>query len=304
MGGVFGANLYEDRQIQVNDIDLESLSKPSLEPYINYNTDTKELTIIKMPTSSKREAFIKNIQKIVPDNKKDEVEKIVRDLEKLNNDKLDSITDIVLLRLLINEDGEDIEFEESLILEYIDITDKELIQNSTLTLDEFNVNVHEHIGQIDITKNNKLSIKEVTTQNSLFDEQENNYVSDVINEYGIKNEMYVASAHRNPEKVREIANHIEECCDVVIAGAGMAAHLPGVMASMVTKPVIGVPIDASPLHGMDALLAIVQMPPGIPVATVAVNGAKNAAILAMQIMALKDDEIKRKYSELRKAVCA
>jgi 5-(carboxyamino)imidazole ribonucleotide mutase len=126
----------------------------------------------------------------------------------------------------------------------------------------------------------------------------------VLNEYGIKNEMYVASAHRNPEKVREIANHIEECCDVVIAGAGMAAHLPGVMASMVTKPVIGVPIDASPLHGMDALLAIVQMPPGIPVATVAVNGAKNAAILAMQIMALKDDEIKRKYSELRKAVCA
>jgi len=186
LGGVFGANLYEDRQIQVNDIDLESLSKPSLEPYINYNTDTKELTIIKMPTSSKREAFIKNIQKIVPDNKKDEVEKIVRDLEKLNNDKLDSITDIVLPRLLINEDGEDIEFEESLILEYIDITDKELIQNSTLTLDEFNVNVHEHIGQIDITKNNKLSIKEVTTQNSLFDEQENNYVSDVINEYGIK----------------------------------------------------------------------------------------------------------------------
>jgi type III restriction enzyme len=186
LGGIFGANLYEDRQIQVEDIDLESLNKSSLEPYINYNTDTKELTILKMPIASKREAFIKNIQKIVPNNKKDEVEKIVRDLEKLNSDKLDLITDIVLPKLLINEDGEDIEFEESLILEYIDITDKELIQNSTLTLDEFNVNIDEHIGQIDITKNNKLSIKEVTIQHSLFDEQENNYVSDVINEYGIK----------------------------------------------------------------------------------------------------------------------
>lgn len=186
LGGVFGANLYEDRQIQVEEIDLESLSKPSLEPYINYNNETKELTIIKMPTASKRESFIKNVQKIVPDNKKDEVEKIVRDLESLNSDKLDLITDIVLPRLLINEEGEDVEFEESLILEYIDITDKELIQNSSLTLDEFNVNIDKHIGQIDITKNNKLSIKEVTIQNSLFDTQENSYVSDVINEYGIK----------------------------------------------------------------------------------------------------------------------
>jgi type III restriction enzyme len=186
LGGVFGANLYEDRQIKVDNIDLESLNKASLEPYINYNNETKELTIIKMPTSSKREAFIKNVQKIVPDDKKEEVEKIVRDMESLNSQSRDLITDIELPRLLVLEDGEEIEFEESLILEYIDITDKELIQNSTLTLDEFNVNIHEHIGQIDITKNNKLSIKEVTQQNSLFDEQENSYVSDVINKYGIK----------------------------------------------------------------------------------------------------------------------
>ena len=186
LGGVFGANLYEDRQIKVDNIDLESLNKTSLEPYINYNNETKELTIIKMPTSSKREIFIKNVQKIVPDDKKEEVEKIVRDMESLSSQNKDLITDIELPRLLILEDGEEVEFEESLILEYIDITDKELIQNSTLTLDEFNVNIHEHIGQIDITKNNKLSIKEVTQQNSLFDEQENSYVSDVINEYGIK----------------------------------------------------------------------------------------------------------------------
>lgn len=187
LGGVFGAYLYEDRQIQVDEIDLEILSKPSIEPYVNYNNDTKELTIIKMPTSSKREAFIKSLSKAVPDNnKKSEIEQKVRDLEKLSDDKLDMLTDIILPRLLIIEDGEEIEFEESLILEHIDITEQELIKNSILTLDEFHININEHIGQIDITKNNKLSIKEVTQQNSLFDEQENSYVSDVINEYGMK----------------------------------------------------------------------------------------------------------------------
>ena len=126
----------------------------------------------------------------------------------------------------------------------------------------------------------------------------------VFKEYGVNHEVYIASAHRNPDKLRAIAVHIEKDCDIVIAGAGMAAHLPGVVASLVTKPVIGVPIDASPFNGMDSLLAIVQMPPGIPVATVAVNGAKNAAILAMQILALKSDEIKQKYLALRKAICA
>jgi len=186
LGGVFGASLYVDRQIKLDDIEIENLSKPSIEPYINYNNETKELTIIKMPTASKREAFIRNIQTIVPDNKKDEVKRIVKDLEKLNNDKLDLITDIELPKLLVLEDDKEIEFEESLILEYIDITDKELIQNSTLTIDEFNLNIDEHIGQIDISNNNKLSIKEVTEQNSLFDEQENSYVNDVINGYCMK----------------------------------------------------------------------------------------------------------------------
>ena len=82
--------------------------------------------------------------------------------------------------------------------------------------------------------------------------------------------------------------------DVVIAGAGLAAHLPGVMASLVNKPVIGVPIESGALKGMDSLLAIVQMPPGVPVATVAINGAKNAGILAMQMIALKDADIAKK----------
>ena len=126
--------------------------------------------------------------------------------------------------------------------------------------------------------------------------------ADFLKEHGIECEVHVASAHRTPDKVHEIAKKVEAECDAVIAGAGMAAHLPGVMASLVTKPVIGVPVDSSPLNGMDSLLAIVQMPPGIPVATVAVNGAKNAAILAMQIIALKDPVINKKYQAFRTAL--
>ena len=103
--------------------------------------------------------------------------------------------------------------------------------------------------------------------------------SDFLLEHNIENNIEVASAHRNPEKVHTIAKDVEQNYDVVIAGAGMAAHLAGVMASLVTKPVIGVPINAS-LNGLDSLLSTSQMPPGIPVATVAINGSKNAAILA------------------------
>jgi 5-(carboxyamino)imidazole ribonucleotide mutase len=115
---------------------------------------------------------------------------------------------------------------------------------------------------------------------------------------------FVASAHRTPEKVHQIAQDIEKEYDVVIAAAGMAAHLPGVVAALVTKPVIGVPINSSPLGGMDSLLAIVQMPTGIPVATVAINGAKNAAILAMQMLALKDAKIASAFRAYRKSLKA
>ena len=101
-------------------------------------------------------------------------------------------------------------------------------------------------------------------------------------------EMHALSAHRTPEAVEKFATEAaERGIKVIIAGAGMAAHLPGVIAAMTPLPIIGVPIKAS-LDGMDALLAIVQMPPGIPVATVAINGALNAAILATQMMATND----------------
>ncbi|MBI60045.1 5-(carboxyamino)imidazole ribonucleotide mutase [bacterium] len=121
---------------------------------------------------------------------------------------------------------------------------------------------------------------------------------ELLTSYDINSEIIVASAHRNPQRVHEIAQEVEENYDVVIAGAGMAAHLAGVMASLVTKPVIGVPINAS-LNGLDSLLSVSQMPPGIPVATVAINGSKNAAILAMEILALSNDDIKQKLKSLR-----
>lgn len=116
----------------------------------------------------------------------------------------------------------------------------------------------------------------------------------VLNDMGIPFEMNALSAHRTPAEVEEFAkNASQRGIEVIIAGAGMAAHLPGVIAAMTPVPVIGVPINAS-LNGMDALLAIIQMPPGIPVATVAINGAMNAGILAVQMLAVGDATLKQK----------
>ena len=113
-----------------------------------------------------------------------------------------------------------------------------------------------------------------------------------LDENGIQYEMKVASAHRSPERTKQVVMDAErDGAAVFIAGAGMAAHLPGVIASFTTKPVIGVPLAGSALQGFDALLAVVQMPPGIPVATVAVGGARNAGVLATQIIALADGDL-------------
>lgn len=112
-----------------------------------------------------------------------------------------------------------------------------------------------------------------------------------LNEFRIPFEIHALSAHRTPQEVEDFAKNAESRgIKVIIAGAGMAAHLCGVIAAMTTVPVIGVPISAS-LDGMDSLLAIVQMPPGIPVATVAINGAQNAAILAAQMIATGDPRL-------------
>lgn len=115
-----------------------------------------------------------------------------------------------------------------------------------------------------------------------------------LNDMKVPFEMNALSAHRTPEKVEEFAKGAHaRGIRVIIAAAGMAAHLPGVIAAMTTLPVIGVPIKAS-LEGLDAMLAITQMPPGIPVATVAINGAQNAAILAVEILATSDTELHQK----------
>jgi len=117
----------------------------------------------------------------------------------------------------------------------------------------------------------------------------------LFDEFGIPFEINALSAHRTPSVVEKFARGAKDRgIKVIIAGAGMAAHLPGVIAAMTPLPVIGVPIKAS-LDGMDALLSIVQMPPGIPVATVAINGALNAGLLAVQIMAAGDEELMAKF---------
>lgn len=123
----------------------------------------------------------------------------------------------------------------------------------------------------------------------------------LLDDFGIGYEVNVSSAHRMPKKTRDLVKNLEEKgVEVVIAGAGKAAHLPGVIASYTRLPVIGIPVKTSDLGGLDSLLSIVQMPPGVPVATVAINGAKNAALLAVQILALKYDDIKQKFIDYKK----
>lgn len=122
-----------------------------------------------------------------------------------------------------------------------------------------------------------------------------------LDKFGIDKEVRVMSAHRTPHIALDFATKAEENgFDVIIAAAGKAAHLPGVLAAVTTLPIIGLPIKSSYMDGLDSLLSIVQMPSGIPVATVAVNGAENAAILAAEIMALKYPELKNKLQKFRK----
>ena len=123
-----------------------------------------------------------------------------------------------------------------------------------------------------------------------------------LDEMEIPFEMHALSAHRTPEAVEEFAKGAEaRGIKVIIAAAGMAAHLCGVIASMTTVPVIGVPINST-LDGMDALLAIVQMPPGIPVATVGINGSLNSAILAVQILATADSGLRKKLADYKSSL--
>ena len=125
----------------------------------------------------------------------------------------------------------------------------------------------------------------------------------LLDEMHIPFEINALSAHRTPEAVESFAkNAAGRGLKVIIAGAGMAAALPGVIAANTTLPVIGVPIKGSALDGVDALYSILQMPPGIPVATVAINGAMNAAILAVQMLALSDTDLAKKFAEYKEGL--
>ena len=125
---------------------------------------------------------------------------------------------------------------------------------------------------------------------------------DILNEFGINSEVEIVSAHRTPEKMFTYAQSAKEKgVKVIIAGAGGAAHLPGMIASITTVPVIGVPIKSrNSIDGWDSILSILQMPDGVPVGTVALNGSKNAGILAAQIIATIDDELSQKVEDYKK----
>jgi 5-(carboxyamino)imidazole ribonucleotide mutase len=122
----------------------------------------------------------------------------------------------------------------------------------------------------------------------------------ILNDFSVEVDVRVISAHRTPFTALEFAKNAEENgYELIIGAAGKAAHLPGVLAGCTPLPVIGLPIKASELDGMDALLAIVQMPPGVPVATVAINSAENAALLAVQILSVKYPELRNKFKEYK-----
>lgn len=128
---------------------------------------------------------------------------------------------------------------------------------------------------------------------------------EVLKEFGIAYELDVMSAHRTPDKVREwVSSARERGLRVIIAGAGMSAHLAGVVAAHTTLPVIGVPLASGALHGVDALYSTVNMPPGVPVATVAVDGGRNAGILAVQILATSDPALAARLEEFKKQMAA
>lgn len=125
----------------------------------------------------------------------------------------------------------------------------------------------------------------------------------VLREFDIEVEARVMSAHRTPDEAASFAKQAKEKgFEVIIAAAGKAAHLPGVLAAYTTLPVVGLPIKSSTMDGLDSLLSIVQMPSGIPVATVAINGGKNAALMAVEILAIKYEEVSKKLSEYRRSM--
>lgn len=123
---------------------------------------------------------------------------------------------------------------------------------------------------------------------------------EILDRFDVSYDLHISSAHRNPENTIALAQNAKaEGIEIIITGAGMAAHLPGIIAAHTTLPVIGIPFISGALNGLDSLFSIVQMPSGVPVACMAINGAKNAALFAIQILALKDKELEKKFSDYK-----
>lgn len=125
----------------------------------------------------------------------------------------------------------------------------------------------------------------------------------ILDEFSVPYELTVVSAHRTPKRLYDYAtNAVRRGLKVIIAGAGGAAHLPGMIAAITPLPVIGVPVQSKAMDGVDSLYSIVQMPPGVPVATVAINGAKNAGLLALQILGISNPALQKKYAKYKKTL--
>ena len=176
IGGLWGDGLYEERQVEVKreEIDLDILTKKSVEPYINYNEETQKVSIIAMPTASKREAFKKNIEKMLPAEQAQELIVSVEKMEELNPVLRGKLEDLTVPCLLIEDEGELIEFEESVILEFIEVSTSDIIENAKLTLDEFDIDLKERVGMIDISSSNKIIKERVDVAESLFPASEVN----------------------------------------------------------------------------------------------------------------------------------
>jgi len=183
--GLWGDILYEDRQIHLDTINIADFTTPKLDPYISINTKTNNISMVNIPTKAKRPKFIKDLKAVTPQNTHKKIDEI---FEKINqqNDTLVKVTDIELPKLLIKNDGDILEFEEGFILDYIDISDKELIDNSVLNIDEFSINTNEHLVIIDI-ENKKIRNQEIDTNKpSLFETQENEEMTNIINDHNIE----------------------------------------------------------------------------------------------------------------------
>jgi type III restriction enzyme len=184
LGGLFGERVFEDQQVYVgSEVDLEVLSKPSIAPYTNHNRETGNLTIVKFPSPSKREAFSKTLKSIVPSEKHEEIDAIMKSVEKLNPELLDKVSDFSLHYLMMEDEGELVRFEESAILEYISIETADIIANASLSQEEFNIDLKEQVGKIDISaRTNQVTHETINDEASLFKDEPTNSIME--HQYG------------------------------------------------------------------------------------------------------------------------